>query len=107
MPAQKKPTKKIKFGKIMAFIILSSTVLFFVITASTARIGLTYEYSEEFIGWPNRFLHVEYQKASVLKTSLNMELLLKNYGLIIAVVGGLRFFFLMLRVTKNHEKQKA
>jgi hypothetical protein len=106
MPRKNHPRKKNKIGKVLAFIILFSTVLFFVITASSARIDLTYEYSEEFIGWPSPFLHVEYEKAAILRTNLNFELLLKNYALIIGVVAGVRIFFMLLYVKKNHERIK-
>lgn len=87
--------------KKVSIVVLIATISFFIVTASSANIGTDFLFRQDTYGLPNKFLTVTYEKAEITNLDINIENMLLNYGLCLAVIGSIRLIFLFMKVKRR------
>ena len=82
-------------------VVLIATILFFIFTSTSAKIGTEFSYRQDSYGWPNQFFTVTYEKAVISKLDVNAANLLLNYLLCLVIVGSIRLIFLFMKVKRQ------
>ena len=82
-------------------VVLIATILFFILTSTSAKIGTEFSYRQDSYGWPNQFFTVTYEKAAITHLDINAGNLLLNYLLCLVVIGGTRLIFLFMKVKRQ------
>ncbi len=100
MPSEKKN----KPPRVIPFIVTTSVIVFFIVTANSAVIGKDFLYRKDIYGWPNIFLEVTYEKAVVVNFALDIPNILTNLILIMVPITAIRILFLLMRVKKRIER---
>ncbi|MFY7901221.1 MAG: hypothetical protein ACOVNY_13615 [Chitinophagaceae bacterium] len=102
MPKKRKPS----LPRVISFLIFLTIIIFFIATASSAELGSDFNYRENTYGWPNKFLTIIYEKATIVNIQMDNENLLKNIGLIFLGVAAIRLLLYSLRVKTNFEREQ-
>lgn len=87
--------------KKVSAVVLIATILFFIITSLSAKIGSDYSYRQDSFGWPNQFFTVTYEKAAITNLDVNAVNILQNYLLCLVVVGSIRLVFLFMKIKRQ------
>jgi hypothetical protein len=87
--------------KKVSAVVLIATILFFILTSLSAKIGTEFSYRQDSFGWPNQFFTVTYEKAAITNLDINAANMLLNYLLCLACVGSIRLTFLFMKVKRQ------
>ncbi len=87
--------------KKVSAVVLIATILFFILTSISAKIGVDFSYRQDSYGWPNQFFTVTYEKAVITNLQINTANILFNYVLCLVVVGSIRLIFIFMKVKRQ------
>ena len=87
--------------KKVSAVVLIASISFFILTATSAKIGVDFSYRQDTYGWPNQFFTVTYEKAAITNLEINAANMFFNYLLCLVVVGSIRLTFLFMKVKRQ------
>jgi hypothetical protein len=87
--------------KKVSIVVLLATIVFFVVTALSANIGVDFLFRQDTYGFPNKFLTITYEKAAITNLDIDGQNMLMNYGFCLAIVGSIRLLFFFMKVKRR------